>query len=463
MIVHPIFKRLMIFVWLVCTPFITSTARAQQAPTVLQCVFDSSDEHVAVDLKVAQSAFDWTRVNFGNDHRVWAQVLPNPLRFKALVEDDSEPRPIVRQSLTIPFSIAGTQANCEAPVLNQTLYTGHFEREVNLQCLRVCQVHAEKVESASSSNPVTEVRKREGTLKLLVVGDLMLDETPGAALRAGVDPFKPYKAWFDQADVRLANLESAVGDRSDKRWAKHKVRKPYTFMAHPRVLNTLSKYFDGVSLANNHVGDYGSAGIEETFKHLERAKLPYVGAGRNLIEAHQAKVFEVRGQRVAILAYDLFMPRSFEATDRHPGVAWGDLDYVLEDVRRSRIQDRADWVIVVPHWGWEYESHAGAWQRKWAQRVLDAGADAVVGGHPHVTQNVQLYDGKPIFYSLGNFVFNGFKDPATNTGWLLNLTLSTHQPATWAIQEVRLDNRGLPQPGRVFQNSLDNPANFTKF
>jgi poly-gamma-glutamate synthesis protein (capsule biosynthesis protein) len=97
------------------------------------------------------------------------------------------------------------------------------------------------------------------------------------------------------------------------------------------------------------------------------------------------------------------------------------------------------------HWGWEYESGPGERQRQLARTMIDAGADAVVGGHPHVTQGAEIYRGRPIIYSLGNFVFDGFDAAEAKTGWLLQLAIDRHGVVSWQTRVAHMDADGTPQ------------------
>jgi poly-gamma-glutamate synthesis protein (capsule biosynthesis protein) len=197
-------------------------------------------------------------------------------------------------------------------------------------------------------------------------------------------------------------------------------------------------------LANNHSVDFGL----KTFAHMldlfDRQGLRYFGGGKNIRSAHEPVVFETKGKRIAVLGYDIFLPRSFEALPDQPGVAWGEPDFIAQDIARARQHHRADIVITYPHWGWENEKQANAQQQALAHWMIDSGADAVVGGHPHVTQNVELYKGKPVFYSLGNFIFNGFTDKAANTGWVLTLDIGASGALDWKIHQVGLNRQGIP-------------------
>jgi poly-gamma-glutamate synthesis protein (capsule biosynthesis protein) len=281
------------------------------------------------------------------------------------------------------------------------------------------------------------------TVRLVFVGDMMLAEAPGTFIRRGGDPVQPFAAIFGRADLRIGNLECAIGNTGQAE------DKPFTFRAHPRVIGMLKKHFNAVSLANNHSADFGMAAFEDMLGLLERQQTGYFGGGRDMRAAHRPYIADVRGRRVAILGYNDIFPRSFEALSDRPGVAWADEDRIRHDIAQARARDQADIVIVYPHWGWEHQKHASARQQALARLMVDAGADAVVGSHPHVTQNIELYRGKPIFYSLGNFIFNGFADRQANTGWVLELEFDPAGTARWTLHVARLDQRGLPRYGGV--------------
>jgi poly-gamma-glutamate capsule biosynthesis protein CapA/YwtB (metallophosphatase superfamily) len=218
--------------------------------------------------------------------------------------------------------------------------------------------------------------------------------------------------------------------------------------ARPRVLPVLKRHLDVVSVANNHVGDFGRDAFTEMLGHLDASGIPRVGGGRNLAEAHRPLVIEKHGLRIALLAYDEFFPRSFEAGPDRPGSAWSDDEQVADDIRRARTEHRADLVIPFMHWGSEGEPVANARQRQLARRMIDAGADAVVGAHPHVVQDAEVYRGKPVVYSLGNFVFDGFDSLDQRTGWMLFLTVDRKGVRQWHVEPVRTDVDGVPHPLR---------------
>lgn len=276
-------------------------------------------------------------------------------------------------------------------------------------------------------------------IKIVFVGDVMLDDLPGKYIEKGQDPFASFAPLFKAADLTIGNLECVVGTTGPAE------DKPFVLRAHPRVLPVVKKYFNAVSLANNHSGDYGPDAFAKMLDLLDQSGIRYFGGGENLRAAHEPVLFDVKGKRIAILAYNLFFPRSFEALEDRPGLAWGEDDYVRAGIKRAREVHKADIVITYPHWGWENEKIASANQVALARLMIDSGADAVIGGHPHVTQNVETYKGKKIFYSLGNFVFDSFDTDDTNTGWAVEMTIEPDANISWKVFEAKLDGQGIPR------------------
>lgn len=281
----------------------------------------------------------------------------------------------------------------------------------------------------------------EREASLVFVGDIMVAERPGELIARGVDPFQPFAPLLASHDLRIGNLECVVATGGTA------LAKPYTFRADPGVLPVLKRHFDAMSLANNHSGDFGKAAFAEQLDLMRGAGLAGFGGGRNATEAHAPLVIERNGLRIALLGYLEFKPRSFEADATRPGVAWsGEDEQVIEDIVAARSVHHADIVIPFMHWGWEEEAQPSPRLRAFARRMIDAGADMVVGGHPHVTQGAEVYRGKPIVYSLGNFLFNGFETDATTTGWVLSLKVGPEGVRSWRTHVARLDADGVPHP-----------------
>ena len=276
------------------------------------------------------------------------------------------------------------------------------------------------------------------TVSLVFAGDSVLDADAGELIAQGGDPYASFANYFADADIRITNLECVVattGSAGDKM---------FTFRAHPRVIPVLQRHFDAVSLANNHSGDFGPEAFAEMLGLLQNAGLAQVGGGMNQRQAHTPLIFERKGLRIAVLSYDEFQPRSFEADYNLPGVAWSEDERVVADIRAARRVHRADLVIPIMHWGWENEPVANARQRQLARRMLQAGADAVIGGHPHVTQDIAHYRGKPIVYSVGNFIMKETDNANQRIGWVLRLELDRRGVAALRTRVVRIDMEGIP-------------------
>jgi poly-gamma-glutamate synthesis protein (capsule biosynthesis protein) len=147
-----------------------------------------------------------------------------------------------------------------------------------------------------------------------------------------------------------------------------------------------------------------------------------------------------------LLGYCEVFLKSFQAEKEVPGVAWSEHDEeVLADIRTARRKFKADVVITFMHWGEENEPPTKR-EQSFAREMIDAGADVIVGAHPHIIQRAEYYKGHLIVYSLGNFLFNGFKDTDNLTGWALNLTVNKQGMVTWNTVVLRLDEHGVPHP-----------------
>lgn len=276
-------------------------------------------------------------------------------------------------------------------------------------------------------------------VKLAFVGDMALDADAGALIERGGDPLAAFAPALAAADIRIGNLECVVSRKGQAG------RKNYTFRAHPRVLPVLRRHLDAVTLANNHSGDYGREAFADMLGLLQKAGLAQAGGGMNLSQAHTPWIVERGGLRIAILSYNEFMPRSFEADFDAPGIAWSEDEQVEGDIRKVRRVHQADLVIPIMHWGWENERTANTRQRELARRMIEAGADAVIGGHPHVTQDIEHHQGKPIVYSVGNFIMKETDNAWQREGWLLQLELDRSGVRRLHTLVARLGPDGIPR------------------
>lgn len=282
----------------------------------------------------------------------------------------------------------------------------------------------------SPAKPASAPEKRAYTL--LFTGDIMLSRTVGARMETQNDwslPFHLIADTLHDADFRYGNLECPVSDRG------RNLHHLYSFRADPRVLEGLKAAgFSVVSQANNHTYDWGPEALLDSLERLRAAGIQPVGAGQNILAAHYPLIAHIGGLSVAFLAYVNIEPKEATAGVDSPGVAWLDPAQVLTDIHFAR--PLADLVIVCPHWGVEYALKPTREQVDMAHQMIDAGADMVVGSHPHVVQPVEKYHDRWIAYSLGNFIFDQ-QSPNTHRGLMLKATVRDHQIVD--VQSIPID------------------------
>lgn len=209
--------------------------------------------------------------------------------------------------------------------------------------------------------------------------------------------FKNLHPFFEKADIVMVNCENAI-TTTDK-----KIEKKFNFKMDPRMIGIFAaNNISIVSLANNHVYDYGKIGLDDTIKYLDGAGIAHVGAGRNLDEARKPVIKNIKSKKIFFLAYGNFSP----ATNSSPGVAYRHKDDVIKDIKKAKEQG-ADVVVVNMHWGIERDLYPTASDKELAHAAIDNGADVIIGHHPHVVQPIDIYKNKIIAYSLGNFIFGG--------------------------------------------------------
>jgi len=187
------------------------------------------------------------------------------------------------------------------------------------------------------------------------------------------------------------------------------LNKTYTFRAHPSRVEILKELgVDIVSLANNHSYDYGEQSLIDTMTTLKQAGILYYGAGHDLDEAMTPVYFEIEGKIIAYVAASRAEKNKMtpQATEDAPGILrCYDTDLFVQTIKEAK--EKSDYVIAYVHWGTEFTYELEKAQLTTGKEYLDAGADVVIGAHPHCLQGIEYYAGKPIIYSLGNFWFNG--------------------------------------------------------
>jgi poly-gamma-glutamate capsule biosynthesis protein CapA/YwtB (metallophosphatase superfamily) len=273
--------------------------------------------------------------------------------------------------------------------------------------------------------------RNEPALSLIAVGDIMLDGRARQVIAGeGMDyPFAAVLPLLRRAPVVLGNLEGPFARVAAPEQRNHSYRvNPALASALPRAgINVLT-------LANNHLMDCGPAGVLETLEALARVGVAAIGAGVDKSTAHRPYVGEVGGRRLGILGY--YWNRRTAATTRRPGSAMDPPEALVEDIRTLR--ELVDDVVVTFHWGVPYDREPSAEDRAKARIAVDCGADVVIGHHPHVVQPVEIYHGRPIFYSVGNFAFGSGN--SRGEGLLIGVRFEPHR-MTVEIYPLYVKNR----------------------
>lgn len=273
----------------------------------------------------------------------------------------------------------------------------------------------------------------EPAFDLTAVGDVMLDQLTRQRLRDfDVNyPFARIKHITGSGNLNFANLEAPISDRGVP------MDKTYVFRAPSYSVEALNiAGFNLVSLANNHILDYGVEAMLDTMAILAENGIDYIGAGANAKAARQGVMLDIDGVQVAVLAYTRAAPSrqypSWAATEDKPGtVFYYDEERMIEALARARAD--ADVVIISMHWGNEYTYQVNAEQKRIGHLLIDAGADLILGHHSHTPQGIEFYNGKPIVYSMGNFVFYPFTIDICNDAFILKARIGLG-----GVEEMRL-------------------------
>lgn len=313
---------------------------------------------------------------------------------------------------------------------------------------------------------------------LVAAGDACMGRLIGQELlkNPAFDPFESTSRLLSPADIRFVNLESQL---SDQKGETQSPTQKLVFTGPPGGADALARgKIDVVSVANNHMWDYGKSAFLETLDNLERAKVKYAGGGRTRERAYSPEVVDAGGFRVAFLAFtDIWNQGSLKHHPAREHVAEAGREAVVEGVKAARARSDVDAVVVSYHGGEEYVSVPLQRAIELHHAAVDAGADAVIGHHPHVAQGVEIYRGKPIFYSLGNYLMRTHRDHAsTEIGFLARVAFSRGAaPEAWVCpfriggviprpvlladdRRVELYERVFRQRLREVQGSLVAPA-----
>jgi hypothetical protein len=268
-------------------------------------------------------------------------------------------------------------------------------------------------------------------LSFLAGGDVMLGGRARKAVEEfGIDyPLAAVQPLLALSPIVMANLEGPFAANAQR------VDRQFSYRVKPALAAALPHAgINVVTLANNHLMDCDRDGVTETLDTLRRVGVSPVGAGTNQSAAHAAVIMDAHGRRIGILAY--YWNRRCAATSSLPGSAMDPPESLEEDIRSLRA--RADRVVVTFHWGIPYDRTPSAEDRAKARFAVDCGADVVIGHHAHVLQPFEIYRGRPIFYSVGNFAFGSGNSHAE--GCLIGVRFDDHT-TTATIYPLYVKNR----------------------
>jgi len=305
--------------------------------------------------------------------------------------------------------------------------------------------------AAAPEVSTSAVTAPETTITLSAVGDIRLDGPIAAIAKEGAGaPSQAVKDLLD-ADIVLGNLETPLTKRGTK------TAKTWNFRADPKLLKIVKAAgFNLLNIANNHVWDYGQEGFLDTLKALKKNGWAYIGGGHDRAAAEKVHLVEFEGLTVGFLGMTSTHPEQGWAKTNKPGVFYSDFGRLNEVVKRAKA--KCDVLVVSFHGGTELAEEPNDIQKAVAHAVIDAGADLFLGHHPHVIQGVEIYKGKAILYSLGNFLFVS-PSPVTRPSVIVRATLA--KDGVRRLDLIPIDtNWGRPKPASaevaaVIRQALD--------
>ncbi len=302
-------------------------------------------------------------------------------------------------------------------------------------------VSAQPQASASSS--------ASGPIRISWVGDIVMEVPWRQQMLPPNALFDGVRERLKSADLAIANLETPLTDWAEQTPYKDKAavdagKDVILRVRSPQAAQALAQGgIMVVGLANNHTMDFTDHGLLETFDRLRKAGVLFAGAGENLAAAEDALIVQIKGRRIGILSFSDVVPRYSWAEETRPGIATGkEADRVVEAIRRAR--PKVDILILLLHWGTQFVSEPVPRQLYLAQQAQRAGADLVLGAHPHVLQGVGCLGRVPVVYSAGNFVFPTMSLPTRRTA-IFEFQFTLSGPPSLHLVPVMIDEQGAPQ------------------
>ena len=268
----------------------------------------------------------------------------------------------------------------------------------------------------------TTFKETNDTLHIVITGDLLLDRGVREKINmVGVDAlFSPaIDSLFHSSDYVIANLECPVTK------IRERVFKRFIFRGEPEWLPALRRHgITHLNLANNHSIDQGRSGLLDTQEQIIKAGMIPIGAGKNMGEAAKPILISTTPRHVWVISSLRLPLENFPYLPQKPCVSQESIDSLILRVAHLRTTDKNSYILLILHWGWEHHFKATPLQCEHARRLIDAGADAIVGHHSHTLQTIETYRGKPIYYGIGNFIFDQRK-PMNSRACIVEFSITT--------------------------------------
>lgn len=327
-------------------------------------------------------------------------------------------------------------------VLVASLVGSYYLRSSKNQEISNSQTQGEK-EFLDFLSQKKKLPQKSEEVSLVAVGDISYSRGVERIIKKEKDvnyPFLKIQDYLKNADLVFGNLETPITQGAEIPDFE------MIFRSNPGTEQALKQAgFSVLSLANNHIPNFGEKGLKDTFNYLDNAGIKYVGAGNNEQEANQPIYIEKNGIKFAFLAYNDtdVVPAFYEASNNRAGTAFMRIDKMTEAVKE--VKQKSDFVIVSMHSGTEYTDKPNDSQINFAHAAIDAGANLVIGHHPHVVQTLEKYKGKFIFYSLGNFVFDQPQKQETKEGLAIKVYFEKDEINKISLLPVVMENLAQPR------------------
>ncbi len=290
---------------------------------------------------------------------------------------------------------------------------------------------------------IEEIKNTNGEpVELAFLGDIMLDRGVKSSVYRNFD--RDYSKLFTKTsllktfDIVFANLEGPASNQGAD------IHNLYSFRMEPSIIPALrGTGIDILSVANNHEGDWGRDAFVDTLNRLQENEIAYTGGGKNIEEATRPTIIEKNGMRIGYLAFSDVGPNYMKATENEAGVLLASNPDFDSIIKNAKIQ--VDYLVVSFHFGDEYKTIHNQRQETLAHKAIDDGAKIVIGHHPHVVQDTEVYNNGYIAYSLGNFIFDQYFSSNTMQGMLLKLKINSDGSMTAQKNAIKLNKAFQPE------------------